>query len=208
MGKIIVIIILLAILIGGAVVVYKIKRKVSQFSRAAFGTESLAKGLEIQREHLENTPKSVSGMTKIYLPRIMEDFPEFNLLEMEQKAEDALRHQLLSGENQTERYSNVQIHQTEITRYIKRSGTCAVVFQSAVEYFDERKTQTKYNTELVYIQDADKVQDVKGGGLGITCPNCGAPVTSLGAKYCEYCGSQVKELNIHIWSVGRIYEVK
>ena len=27
-----------------------------------------------------------------------------------------------------------------------------------------------------------------GSAVGTTCPNCGAPVRSLGAKKCEYCG--------------------
>ena len=38
------------------------------------------------------------------------------------------------------------------------------------------------------------------------CPNCGAPVTVLGAKVCEYCGSAVREINRYAWSFDRIYE--
>lgn len=35
-----------------------------------------------------------------------------------------------------------------------------------------------------------------GSAVGTTCPNCGAPVRSLGAKKCEYCGSYVEPVNI------------
>ena len=39
-----------------------------------------------------------------------------------------------------------------------------------------------------------------------TCPNCGAPVTNLGAKFCEYCGAGIVELNVHAWSFENIEE--
>ena len=40
----------------------------------------------------------------------------------------------------------------------------------------DREKQTRYNTELVYIQDREKVQDERDLSLGINCPNCGAPI--------------------------------
>ena len=48
----------------GAILVYAGVRKLRRFSRSAFGTDSLLKGFELQRERLSETPKSVSGMTK------------------------------------------------------------------------------------------------------------------------------------------------
>ena len=38
------------------------------------------------------------------------------------------------------------------------------------------------------------------------CPNCGAPVTILGQKKCEYCGSALTVINRHVWTLSRIYE--
>lgn len=221
MGKTIIIILLLAIFIGGVMIVYEVKRKVREAARAAFGVDSISEGLAMQADLLENTPKSVSGMTKIYLPRIIKDFPEFNYYEFKQKVEEGIKEKLDSPELPGEVYRDISIHQTEITRYIRKKGTCVVVFQSAVGYLyyqeengkiiagsKERKRQTKYNTELVYIQDEEKVENMSGGAIGMRCPNCGAPITGLGRKQCEYCGGQVSELNIHVWSLGRIYEVK
>ena len=117
-----------------------------------------------------------------------------------------------------ETYSDIEIHQTEIADYRKMDGKCVITIQSAVGYMHykmqdgkliggdkNRKTQTKYNVELVYIQD---VEDAKlDNAVGITCPQCGAPVRVLGAKYCEYCGSGVVPLNIRVWSLHKFYEV-
>lgn len=117
-----------------------------------------------------------------------------------------------------ETYSDIKIHQTEIANYQKRDGKCVITIQSAVGYMyykmqdgkvidgdRQRKTQTKYNVELIYIQDVDEVNE--GSSVGITCPQCGAPVKNLGAKYCEYCGSGIVEINIRVWSLHKFYEV-
>ena len=39
-----------------------------------------------------------------------------------------------------------------------------------------------------------------------TCPNCGAPIKNLGAKFCEYCGSAVEVINSRVWSLEHIKE--
>ena len=117
-----------------------------------------------------------------------------------------------------ETYSQIQIHQTEIANYTKQAGKCVITIQSAVGYLhykmqdgkllagdQNRKKQTKYNIELVYIQDAEKA-DIENA-IGTTCPQCGAPIRNLGAKYCEYCGAGVVPLNIRVWSLHKFYEV-
>ena len=69
----------------------------------------------------------------------------------------------------------------------------------------DAKMQTVYETELVYIQDVDKLEN-HADALGINCPNCGAPIKSLGEKYCEYCGTAVQEVNIRAWKFNSIKE--
>ena len=59
----------------------------------------------------------------------------------------------------------------------------------------DMKTQSVYETELVYIQNVDMVAN-GSEGLGINCPNCGAPIKNLGQKFCEYCGTGITEINI------------
>ena len=43
--------------------------------------------------------------------------------------------------------------------------------------------------------------------VGVTCPNCGAPVTRLGSKFCEYCGSGLREISVRVWSINKIAEI-
>lgn len=232
--------------VGGYVAYRGIKRKIERFSLAVFGNKSLTKGLENQADLLAETPKSVSGMTRVFEPQIRRDFPDFNLVQFKNKVENMLvmALQAITEEDtgllpevseelraqvenriadnraagQREVYSRIKVHRTEIANYTKKDGTCVITFQSAVEHYHykekngkilsgekERKEQTKYNTELVYIQDEKLAKT--DNAVGTTCPNCGAPVTKLGAMYCEYCGLAVTPINLKVWTLHRFYEV-
>lgn len=206
----------------------------------------LLREAEKQADVLAETPKSVSGMTRIFGPQIERDFPEISLEEFSNKVENLLitafaavtegnaamlsdvseevRHQVENQiadnqrENIHETYGQVKIHQTEVTNYQKKDGTCVITFQSAIEHYHykekdgkliwgekERKQQTKYNTELMYIQDEQLAGN--GNAVGTTCPNCGAPIKQLGKMRCEYCGLAVTPVNLKVWKLQRYYEV-
>jgi hypothetical protein len=64
--------------------------------------------------------------------------------------------------------------------------------------------QAKYETDLIYIQDRSLVENDSDSVIGLSCPNCGAPITTLGEKFCRYCGSGIIELNIHAWSFSDV----
>lgn len=245
-GQIIFLVILAALLGGGYYGYRTIRSRIEAFSRQAFGTKSLARGLEQQADLLAETPKSVSGMTRIFEPQIQRDFSDFNLVQFKNKAENMLlsalqavsagnpallreateelteqvRNQIRANEAEgvKETYSRIHIHRTEIANYVKKEGKCIITFQSAVEHFHykekdgnvvwgekERKQQTKYNIELMYIQD-EKLAKLDNA-VGTTCPNCGAPIISLGAMHCEYCGLAVTPVNLKVWTLHRYYEV-
>ncbi len=118
-----------------------------------------------------------------------------------------------------ERYENIQIHQTEISNYRHEAGKCMITIQAAVGYLfykehdgkviegsKERKKQTKYDIELIYVQDADKFEF--DNAFGTTCPHCGAPIKGIGKNLvCEYCGLGVTPINIKVWSLHKFYEV-
>lgn len=273
------------ILAGGGFAWLRIRKQVRMISRAMFGTPSLAEGLERQADILAETPKSVSGMTRLCLPQIEADFPEFHWAQWRQMCENMLKAYLealscqnpallegirvnpsgdtgrraggpsLTGDEKgketlavseelkkqaalriddqkrrgvREIYRQVKIHQTEISRYQKEAGMCIIKLQSAVEYFfeerqtqeerkgmerkrrgkaespsKERKKQTRYNMELVYIQDLSKVADL-ATAVGVTCPNCGAPVTKLGSRFCEYCGTGIIPVDVRVWKLHRV----
>ncbi len=176
------------------------------------------------------TPKSVAGMTSLYLPKIKKDFPEFQYDEMKVRAENALTSYLLAissmnpsflKEEVRETYRDIKIHRTELANYRKRNGRCIVTFQSSLQSFYTKTdgsgkllagnaqlyTQTKYNVDVIYIQDRELVEKETDLSLGLNCPNCGAPISTLGSKVCEYCGTPIVELNIYAWTFSNIEEV-
>ncbi len=114
-------------------------------------------------EEFETTPKSVSGMTSLCIPRIKADFPEFDWAEFKQRSEnmlksafraiseqdlslvvnasDQLKNQILliidanKDAGTKEIFRDVKIHQTEIRDYRKTNGSCVILLQSAVGYY-------------------------------------------------------------------------
>lgn len=161
MGKVLLLIATVAGIAGVGTAGYIIYR-VRVFSRAVFGTPDLIEGFRRQEELYEETPKSVSGMTQLELPRILRDFPEFHWSEWKQRCENQLREYLLAIERRSsagqsgfsnplreqlrlriedmkarglwESFGDLRIHQTEIMRYEKAAGLCRILVQSAVEY--------------------------------------------------------------------------
>ncbi len=159
-GIIVILVLAVTLMIMIFVAVYKVTKKVKEFSRLAFGTENLAEGIKKTELEYANTPKTVSGATKVYLPQIMRDFPEFHLQEMRERAENVLRSYLrciheenssfltegtdelraeldtkiamLQSEHCREHFESVKIHRTEIMRYNKEKGRVSIIFQSAV----------------------------------------------------------------------------
>ncbi|MBD5500147.1 MAG: zinc-ribbon domain-containing transport protein [Lachnospiraceae bacterium] len=248
-GTIVVLILALAVMGGIAYGVVRAKKAVRNFSRAAFGTDSLKEGFAKVEEEYSSTPKSVSAMTNLCLPKIKREFPEFQYDEMKVRAENVLTSYLmavsagnvsllkegsrelkdklemhismLKGRGEKETFENIKLHRTEIADYKKRNGRCIIIFQISLQYKHViRKeggdivsgspnvlTQSRYNVELVYIQDRELVEDERDLSLGVNCPNCGAPVSSLGSKICEYCGTPIVELNIYAWTFHNVSSV-
>lgn len=248
---IIILVLILAIVIAIYCGVSYARRKLREFSRAVFGTSNITQGAEQLRQEYASTPKSVSGMTRLLLPKLAADFPDFHYDEMKERAENVLtgylnaitnnkaalltdgneelkqqleyRIQQCAARGVQEHFDQIKIHQTELHQYRRTDGRCIVTFQSALEcyhYITDRSTsavtegskqykyQTKFNIDLIYIQDRNLVKNELDNALGVNCPNCGAPISSLGAKVCEYCGSPVVEINIHAWSFSNIEEIR
>lgn len=232
------------ILVSIATGVIIIRQKIRKFSKTVFGTESIAEGLRNQQTEAANTPKSVASMTKIYLPHIQRDFPEFSYQQFKAKVENMLKSAFIAITNENpdrlvnasdelkksvkliidsnkeqgkkEVYEDITIYQTEITKYTKIAGTCVITLQSAVGHLHyikqngkviagstEFREQCKYNTDIIYIQDVNKLTSDKMSSIGTNCPNCGAPITNLGSKFCEYCGTGVRVININVWTINK-----
>lgn len=245
---IIFLVLLLIVIIAVWIGIYKLKQKTRQFSRQVFGTDSLMEGFEQIEAEYAVTPKSVSAMTSLYLPKITRDFPEFSYDEMKEKAQNVLTSYLLAindfnpgrltegnselknkleheiailkNKDQREHFDKIKIHRTEISGYTKKSGRCIITMQTSVQYYHyvtdnsgrviegsrDVLFQSKYETDLIYIQDRALVEGNLGDAEGLNCPNCGAPITNLGSKFCEYCGTGVVTYNIHVWSFSDVRE--
>lgn len=247
-GIIIILVLVLGVFGAGFYAAYRIKKGIRSFARRAFGTASLKEGFDKVEQEYASTPKSVSAMTGLHLPKIKKDFPEFQYDEMKVRAQNVLTSYLMAITERTpgrltegsdelkdkltmyisqrknreekERFDDIKLHRTEIADYRKHNGRCIITFQSSLQYKysltgpDGRLLegnpnvlkQTRYNTDVVYIQDRNLVEDERDLSLGINCPNCGAPVSGLGSKVCEYCGTPIKEINIYAWTFHDVRE--
>lgn len=234
-----------------AIIVIAIVSKVRRLSRTLFGTDSLIEGIQgvkQDQEQMRETPRSLHGMTSVYMPMIKRDFPELDVEQYMNKTKSLLRNYFtaveskrlsgiseevtpnlknyiqgivdqLSSVGNTQHYEDVNIYDVQIARYIKNGATVTIVFEAAVGYFSyitdmtenvvfgsrENRMQTVYEVGLMYIQDVDLVHN-RATALGVTCPNCGAPIKTLGEKFCEYCGSAIKEINIRSWKFNSVSE--
>ena len=114
-------------------------------------------------------------------------------------------------------YDDVSFHKFSLYSYEKKEGIATVVVSTSLEYYYQKKKndkiiegdtkskrQTRYRCTFIYIYDESKVGDAKV--LAINCPNCGAPVSVLGHKYCDYCGSAVQEVNLKSWECSSYQE--
>lgn len=144
--------------------------------------------------------------------------PEGVTSELREKLD--LKINALDNEGAEEHFRNIRIHRTEIKTYRKLKGRCGIIFQSAVQYnhfkkrdgivtegAEDRLEQSRYNVEMIYIQDRDLIENQADSGLAMNCPNCGAPLPELGARKCLYCDTPVEEFNIRIWYFSDVEEV-
>lgn len=151
--------------------VENVTNSVKEFSRAAFGTDNIVEGLQKAEAEYEETPKSVSAGTNLYLPRITKDFPDFHYDEMKNRAENVLvsylraldmkdvskltegleelkeqlqmRIQMAESVGEQEHYKQIKVHQSAIYQYNKQQGRCTVVFQMAVQYYYHKEKNGK-----------------------------------------------------------------
>ena len=241
---------ILIIMVLGIVAFLYLRKRAREFSKELFGTEDIRQAAKDMQIEYATTPKSVSAMTSLLLPKISADFPDFNYDEMKTRANNVLTSYLaavtsgsagllkdgnaelkqkltdhigsFTEKNLREHYDSVHLHRTEIAQYRKAEGRCIITFQSSLECFHyttdlgtgavkdgskEYKYQTRFNVDLIYIQDRDKVENELDHALGINCPNCGAPLSSLGAKVCEYCGTPIVAVNLYAWTFNNIEEL-
>jgi hypothetical protein len=166
----------------------------------------------------QQTPKSVSGGDSLYLPKIMKDYPQFNVNLAKSVIENCIRdifNALEEGDMSSFRekynekvhskcemilrkYGSIRVtglvvHRTAISGYSNHYGTSTIKFQTAFQYDTDgsggrRTNQERFETEYTF-----RVRSGKDGATNaaLRCGHCGAPVARLGDKSCLYCGNEV-----------------
>jgi hypothetical protein len=135
------------------------------------------------------------------------------------KAQILRKIDVLRNKGQSEYFENSIVHRTGINKYEKNAGTCAITFQTALEYLHYIKQndsvisgsistveQARYNLQVIYVMDESKLPMRDSGAFGMVCPNCGAAVRSLGNRSCEFCGVALKGVDVRLWRADRLVE--
>ena len=209
----------------------KLKGTLKEF----FNADSLREAFNNSGIQDQDTPKSLSSMESIYSSKIKKDFPNLNINELKAKAESVIEKafdgieqrdkdtfkelgrintfivsRIDEANNTNTHYSACKVHRTVINRYENHSGVATIYFQSSFEYIrkvgeDQRKIQSRMNTEFIYIVDESKVSK-KEKTIGLNCPNCGAPLKGVGQRVCKYCGSGTEDIVKRTWAINNIAE--
>lgn len=159
---------------------------------------------------VEKTIRAIlNALEEKYISYLNDD--EFSLIK------EKINHRIidLKENNVMYRYDDVIFHKHAIKSYKCQKGIAILEISSSLEYYyskrvneqdishDDIKKQTRFTTELVYIIDSTKAGfDINV--LGLNCPNCGSPITSLEQKQCSYCqsGTNIQIANlIKCWKV-------
>lgn len=231
---IIILVLILLVIIAAVGAFFFFKSKLENLSRNVFGTSNIFEGFKNQELEYSETPKSVSSMDSVIIPKIHNDFPHLDVNELKEMAEttvnlyyeslskkkvlrinhasDTLLSNLSSKieelKNSNITYSNIKFHRTVINSYTNKKGHCLITFQSSLEYISKSPKSTTKIQDRVNI-DLIYVYDettTTSSAVSLNCPNCGAPVKDLGTKSCSYCGTGLVEFTKKTWKVNDIYQ--
>lgn len=156
---IIIVVCLFALLCAGGAAYGKLNQLFRTFTGRALTQQDVKRVVQERQVQEASTPRSVSSMTSLCLPRIQADFPDFNWEQMRAQAITVLQDALLAsasgdlshigaqhGELRAQllqriqsdkqsgavrHVSDVSVHGVEIVRYLKQRGTCTIKLQAA-----------------------------------------------------------------------------
>ncbi len=168
---------------------------IRNFSSKAFGTPSLSEAIEMQDRLEETTPKSLNGMDSVFLPKIMADFPDFNITLAKTNVKDKLREVL---KDKAELY----IHSVVISNYVRADIEKTIFFQAALQFRENgRLNQKRYILQYAFVLNTDS-----GDTVAANCPNCGGAVSETNQKVCEFCGSRLVNVLGNTWKFTEVCE--
>ena len=187
-----------------------VHRATSRVLGAGIDINDVSKLINATREAAdEPEKKSVFGATNLYLPKIEKDFADFHNMEAisaikifineyldikygEKKnfsnsnVEPGLE-SMIDISNNRSSTSNVNIHNTAISNYIKTNEYATITYQVAVGYnVNEGRKEERYKVEYT--------MKLKENGIAeetMKCDNCGASIDSTAHEICPYCDARI-----------------
>ena len=204
--------------LAAASIVYAAVRWIARVGRSAEGLIGQIKDAQV-REH--TVPKSLSSIEGLLLPQIRKDFPDYNASVIAERVkadahtfyESAIKGEVLFDKGVSEACrQNMQlpddvaggivIHRAALAAYVKQGRDRQLNYQVAAQYDDKQGETWQKRLTLKYI--AAYNEDFTDNILVIKCPNCGAPVPSVGDKVCRYCGAQLRTASGYGWVLTEI----
>lgn len=122
----------------------------------------------------------------------------------------------MQSENVKVSYDNIVFNSFSIKNYKKEAAEAIVDIAVSLKYNykkyknnklikEKNDYQTRYLVKFIYIINEELFTKSKKV-YGITCPNCGAAVKTLGDKNCAYCGATIKDINLKAWYMSSYKE--
>ena len=167
----------LALVALGVLGFFYVRSRVRKATQQLFGTTDLLKTVAEISEEATDAPRTLNACENSVLPRILEDFPDFDLNLVKTYARDYLRQQLADKQDLT-------VYNVVLSQYRKASLQKSVILQAAVSWMEGRKQQKRFDLTYTYKLSGERT------ALGANCPNCGATI-GYGQRECPYCGSRV-----------------
>ncbi len=197
-----VIAIIVIVALGVLATVIHIVRWINLLGNSA---SSLINQIKLAQVKEATVPKSLSAVEKFVMPQLLNDFPEFNVAAAIDRVKtdaalfyrSAIENKVLFSDNTTTALlenlilpkdvkGNIIIHKAALSAYNKLGHDRILTYQASAEYMDTSDTRNQKRLILKYIAASD--DDFSQNIHTFTCPNCGAPVPTIGDKVCKYCG--------------------
>ena len=191
-----------------------------QVSQVTTGTSNIAEGIQRASFEYATSPRTVSDLSSMYLPKIAKDFPEFNNTEMSERAKNVLTSYLFSvntsdpsqltegnedlknkltmavklnqDKGYEEHFERIKVHKSVLHDYTKKDGTCKVEYQLSCQYIHYITENGKNRTGR-----DDQITQARYAVTMIYCQDRDQ-VTSFGdmalGSRCPHCGGQIKNL--------------
>ena len=194
MGKWIFAGIVVGIVLAVLIIYFRIKRKVSDITTAAFGTDDLSEIMNNISNDMDDKPKSLSGCDSIIRPLILKDFPDYDFTMGETYVKEHLEEVLKDK-------PALKIHNVVIRNYERSSTQKTIIYQASLEYREDgRLIQKRYEMHYSYI-----IPRGDAATVATNCPNCGGAL-KYGETSCPFCGSRVVNILGNCWEFTETYE--